>query len=240
MNSLIRAENVTVRYGENIVLTDVSFDVQAGDYIGLVGANGSGKSTLMKAILGLVPIEKGKIQYSGVGRGHTGIGYLPQVAVTGNTLFPAEVREIVGIGLLGGKKFPKRITKNDELAIESILEKLGILGLKNKKIGDLSGGQQQRVLLARAMVSRPKLLILDEPTSALDPRVRSEFFALIKSINENDGTTVILVSHDLSSIKRYSKKMMVLDRELVYYGSSAAFDINFSMARGLHHHELND
>lgn len=234
MDNLIKANNITVRYGENIVLTDINFEVKTGDYIGLVGANGSGKSTLMKAILGLVPLEKGKIEYHGL---KSGIGYLPQVAVTGNTLFPAEVREIVGIGLLGNKKFPKHLNKNDELAIDSILDKLGIMGLKYKKIGDLSGGQQQRVLLARAMVSRPRLLILDEPTSALDPRVRKEFFNLIREINEVDHTSIILVSHDLSSIKRFSKKMMVLDRELVYFGPSNEFDVNFSMAKGVHHHE---
>lgn len=237
MNRLIKANNITVRYGDNIVLTDVSFEVESGDYIGLVGANGSGKSTLMKAILGLTPLEKGSIEYIGVKKGQSGIGYLPQVAVTGNTLFPAEVREIVGIGLLGNKRFPKHLNKQDEKDIDSILDKLGISGLKNKKIGDLSGGQQQRVLLARAMVSHPKLLILDEPTSALDPRVRKDFFNLIREINEKDNTSIILVSHDLSSIKRFSKKMMVLDRELVYFGPSDEFDINFSMARGLHHHE---
>jgi zinc transport system ATP-binding protein len=237
MNKLIEAKNITVRYGNNVVLTDISFAIEKGDYIGLVGANGSGKSTLVKAILGLVPLEKGTIVYNNLNKFEHGIGYLPQVAVTGNTLFPAEVREIVGIGLLGQKKFPKRLTKEDHLKVDTILDRLGIIGLKHKKIGDLSGGQQQRVLLARAMVSHPKLLILDEPTSALDPRVRADFFNLIEEINKVDQTSIVLVSHDLSSIKRYTRKMMLLDRELVYFGPSGEFDLNFGMAKGMHNHE---
>jgi zinc transport system ATP-binding protein len=236
-SKLIEAKNITVRYGNNVVLTDISFAIEKGDYIGLVGANGSGKSTLVKALLGLVPLEKGKIIYNDLNKFEHGIGYLPQVAVTGNTLFPAEVREIVGIGLLGQKKFPKRLTKEDHLKVDTILTRLGIIGLKHKKIGDLSGGQQQRVLLARAMVSHPKLLILDEPTSALDPRVRSDFFNLIEEINKVDQTSIVLVSHDLSSIKRYTRKMMLLDRELVYFGPSDEFDLNFGMAKGMHNHE---
>lgn len=237
MSKLIEAKNITVRYGNNVVLTDISFAIEKGDYIGLVGANGSGKSTLVKAILGLIPLEKGTIVYSDLNKFEHGIGYLPQVAVTGNTLFPAEVREIVGIGLLGQKKFPKRLTKEDHLKVDTILDRLGIIGLKHKKIGDLSGGQQQRVLLARAMVSHPKLLILDEPTSALDPRVRADFFNLIQEINTIDQTSIVLVSHDLSSIKRYTRKMMLLDRELVYFGPSGEFDLNFGMAKGMHNHE---
>jgi zinc transport system ATP-binding protein len=237
MNKLIEAKNITVRYGNNVVLTDISFAIEKGDYIGLVGANGSGKSTLVKAILGLVPLEKGTIVYNNLNKFEHGIGYLPQVAVTGNTLFPAEVREIVGIGLLGQKKFPKRLTKEDHLKVDTILDRLGIIGLKHKKIGDLSGGQQQRVLLARAMVSHPKLLILDEPTSALDPRVRADFFNLIEEINKVDQTSIVLVSHDLSSIKRYTRKMMLLDRELVYFGPSGEFDLNFGTAKGMHNHE---
>lgn len=237
MSKLMEAKNITVKYGSNVVLTDISFDIEKGDYIGLVGSNGSGKSTLVKAMLGLVPLVRGTITYSDLNKYEHGIGYLPQVAVTGNTLFPAEVREIVGIGLLGQKKFPKRLSKDDHLKVDIILERLGIIGLKHKKIGDLSGGQQQRVLLARAMVSHPKLLILDEPTSALDPRVRADFFNLIEEINTVDQTSIVLVSHDLSSIKRYTRKMMLLDRELVYYGPSEEFDLSFGIAKGMHNHE---
>lgn len=228
MSKLLEVKNLSVYYGSNQVLKDISFVIEQGDYIGLVGANGSGKTTLVKAMLGLIPLEKGTINQFGIVDKRQDIGYLPQVAVTGNTLFPAEVHEVVAVGLLGTKRFPKRLNKEDDKKVNSILKKLAIYHLKHNKIGDLSGGQQQRVLLARAMVSDPKLLILDEPTSALDPKVRSEFFALIKSINENNDTSIILVSHDLGSIMKCSKKIMLLDRELIYYGATDKFSIDDS------------
>lgn len=232
----MKVKDLNIFYGHQQVLKDITFEIESGDYIGLVGANGSGKTTLVKAMLGLVHLTSGSISYFGIKEDQESIGYLPQVAVTGNTLFPAEVHEIIGIGLMGLKKFPKRITKEDNEKINEILRRLDILDLKHKKIGDLSGGQQQRVLLARAMVSKPKLLILDEPTSALDPKVRTEFFKLIKDINENDGTSIVLVSHDLGSIKKCSKKIMLLDRELMYFGPSEDFMINVNFVDGIHDH----
>lgn len=223
MNNLVTAEMIGVKYGQHMVLNDLSFKIEEGDYIGLVGANGSGKTTLVKAILGLVPLSTGKLTRYDFSKKNQGIGYLPQVAVTGNTLFPAEVHEVIATGLLGTKTFPKRISKTDNLAIDAILSRLDIHHLKHKRIGDLSGGQQQRVLLARAMVNQPKLLILDEPTSALDPKVRASFYELIHKINESDHTAILLVSHDLISIQQNAKKIMLLDRELVYFGPSDQF-----------------
>lgn len=222
MNKLIEVQDASVNYGSYKVLEKINFSIEKGDYIGLVGANGSGKTTLVKAILGLVPLASGKIESK---NSLSKIGYLPQVAVTGNVNFPAEVHEIVATGLLGSKTFPKRINRQDDLDIDNILQRLDILHLKHKRIGDLSGGQQQRVLLARAMVRKPDLLIMDEPTSALDPRVRLAFFKLIKEINEIDSTSILLVSHDLTSIKQNAKKIMLLDRVLVYFGDADSFDI---------------
>jgi zinc transport system ATP-binding protein len=218
MSKLIEVRELYVSYGQQEVLSNITFQIEEGDYIGLVGANGSGKTTLVKALLGLVSISSGEIVSFGGSGGRGSIGYLPQVAVTGNTLFPAEVHEVVSVGLMGSKGFPKRITKEDNSRIDEILYMLDIYNLKHKKIGDLSGGQQQRVLLARAMVSNPRLLILDEPTSALDPKVRNEFFRLIKDINENKGTSILLVSHDISSIRKCSRKIMLLDREVLFFG----------------------
>lgn len=239
-SKLIEVENLSVYYGQHQVLKDLSFTINQGDYVGLVGANGSGKTTLVKAILGLVPIAKGSITYHGTGGVHKGVGYLPQVAVTGNTLFPGEVHEIVAVGLLGSKKFPKRIIKEDNTRINEILKRLDIYHLKHNKIGDLSGGQQQRVLLARAMVSSPRLLILDEPTSALDPKVRTEFFSLIRKINNEEGTSIILVSHDLSSIKKCSSKIMLLDREIIYFGSTSDFNMSINFVKGIHKHNKDE
>lgn len=220
---LLTVDRLSMRYGKNEVLSGVSFVVEKGDYIGVVGPNGSGKTTLMKGLLGILPSAEGSIVYAGAAEGEALFGYLPQKIMTGDRLFPAKVREIVGIGLMGIKKMPQIITREDKQKIDRILDRLGILDLRNQKLGDLSGGQQQRVLLARAMVSSPKLLILDEPTSALDPKVRDTFYELIRELNEKEGMTVLLVSHDIGSVGKYTKKMMYLDRRLVFFGDYESF-----------------
>jgi zinc transport system ATP-binding protein len=220
-NNILTVQNLTVKYGRQEVLTKVSFEAEKGDYIGIVGPNGSGKTTLMKAVLGLLPFFEGQIVFNEEMKGSYFVGYLPQKAVTNDKLFPAKVKEIVSMGLLAGKKGPRFFSAKDDEQVDAILEKLKIADLKEKKIGNLSGGQQQRVLLARAMVSSPKLLILDEPTSALDPKIREEFYDLINALNRDDGVTVLMVSHDVASIGKYAAKMLYLDRRLVFYG---AFD----------------
>ncbi len=223
MNSILSVENVTLKYGRHEVLSNISFIAEAGDYIGVVGPNGSGKSTLMKAILGLHPFSEGKIEFQNGLKDSRFVGYLPQKAVTGDRIFPATVREIVSMGLLARKKDPKFLSKSDYSKIDGILEKLKITELRQKKIGNLSGGQQQRVLLARALVSSPGLLILDEPTSALDPRIREDFYGILKELNEKDGVTILLVSHDMASIGQYTKKMLYLDGRLIFFGSYDEF-----------------
>ncbi len=224
MNKLIEASNLNVNYGDEKVLTDVSFTIYENDFIGLVGENGSGKTTLIKALLGIIPSTSGRIEYY-EGKENMTIGYLPQVLVTGNIKFPALVNEIVGLGLLGNKKYPKRITKSDMYKIEDTLSKVGAADLKNKKIDDLSGGQQQKVLLARALVNNPKLLVLDEPTSALDPKAREEIFDIIDNLNKM-GTAILLVSHDIQSLMTRAKKIMLIDREILYFGPSTDFKLN--------------
>lgn len=233
MSKLVSVKHLTVKYGVHLVLDEVNFDIEKGDYIGLVGANGSGKTTLVKALLNLIPINSGEISYANP---HITKGYLPQLAISSDGLFPAEVHEIVGTGLLSKKKIPKILRKPDLVQIDQILERLGILDLKHKKIGSLSGGQQQRVLLARAMVDKPDILIMDEPTSALDPRVREEFYQLIGEINTVDDTTVVLVSHDLGSIQKYARKMLVIDREVVFFDTVDKFSTTLG-GRHFHIHE---
>lgn len=219
MSNILSVNNLTMRYGKHEVLSKISFDVEKGDYIGIVGPNGSGKTTLMKGLLGLLPAYEGEINFNRELKGMNLVGYLPQKSVTNDKLFPAKVKEIVSIGLLGNKKWPKFFTKEDYEKVDMVLEKLKILDLKDIKIGNLSGGQQQRVLLARAMVSSPEVLILDEPTNALDPNIREEFYELIKELNEKEAVTVILVSHDIGSIGKYTKKMLYLDRRLIFFGN---------------------
>jgi zinc transport system ATP-binding protein len=224
---VMTVEGLSYSYNAAEVLRDVSFRVTAGDYLGIVGPNGSGKSTLIKAVLGLVAPVQGAITLFGATpdrfRERQKVGYLPQRLKFFNPSFPATVEEIVRLGLLGGKRFPKRREPADDAAIEKTLGYMGITDIRRKLIGELSGGQQQRTLLARALVSDPQLLILDEPTTALDPETRGNFYKLLQHINQDHGTTIVLVTHDTWSIGRYASRFLYVDKRIVFDGTFDEF-----------------
>lgn len=205
------------------VLSNISFRVSAGDYIGIVGPNGSGKSTLIRAVLGLMNATSGTISLFGSPIGKFSqwhrLGYLPQRLKLFNPNFPGTVAEIVKLGLLTEGRKANPAATDKRAAIDAALEMMGIAHLKNRLIGDLSGGQQQRVLLARAMVNRPEILILDEPTTALDPETRELFYSLVEGINRKEGTTVILVTHDTWSIGKYASRFLYVDKKIIFDGS---------------------
>jgi zinc transport system ATP-binding protein len=220
---LVNIDGLWVRYNAAEVLRQVSFRVNSGDYVGIVGPNGSGKSTLIKAALGLVEAERGNISLFGAPLDSFSewrrIGYLPQRLRFFNPNFPATVEEIVGLGLLAGRRLPRKLTPEDRQTIEKTLDSMGITEIRKRIIGELSGGQQQRVLLARAVVGGPELLILDEPTTALDPETREKFYTLLRDLNRDQGTTVILVTHDTSSIGTYASRFIYVDKEIVFDGT---------------------
>jgi zinc transport system ATP-binding protein len=139
------------------------------------------------------------------------------------------VKEIVSMGLLSKKRFPKQIASADEKAIERALEWMDILDIKNKLIYELSGGQQQRVFIARTIVNEPELLILDEPTAAVDPETRERFFNLLRDLNHQKQCTIILVTHDMGSIGKYASKMLYLDKRVIFYGSFEEFCLSTDM-----------
>jgi len=224
---VVRTERLACCYREGRVLEDVSFQVERGDYVGIVGPNGSGKSTLVKSLLGLVDISEGSASLFGSRLPdfcdwHK-VGYLPQSLNLVNPVFPATVRETVGLGLLSLKAFPKRMNRADNDKIDKTLYELGIYDLNAKLIGELSGGQLQRVLLARAIVNDPELLVLDEPTAALDPETRERFYSMIADINRTRGVTIMLVTHDSGAIGQYASKMLYLDKRILFYGSFEEF-----------------
>ncbi len=224
---IVATELLSCSYREGRVLEDVSFGVARGDYVGIVGPNGSGKSTLIKALLGLVTIGTGSASLFGIPladfRDWHKVGYLPQSLHLVNPVFPATVRETVGLGLLSLKSFPKRLNRADDEKISKTLDELGISDLQHKLIGELSGGQLQRVLLARAIVNDPELLVLDEPTAALDPETRGRFYSMIADINRSRGVTVLLVTHDSGAIGAHASKMLYLDKKILFYGSFDQF-----------------
>jgi zinc transport system ATP-binding protein len=227
MTAVLTLHQVSFGYGTSDVLADITFDVNAGEYVALAGPNGSGKTTLIRIILGLERKRTGTVKLFGANAesftGWSRIGYLPQRANDFNRLFPATVQEVVSLGLLSGKGYPRRFGRADADAIHATLELLGIADLKDQAIAELSGGQQQRVFLARALVSDPELLILDEPTTALDPETRARFFESIDRLNRDKGITVIIITHDTSHIGSHAAKLMYLDKRVIFYGSFADF-----------------
>lgn len=223
MKPVLEIKNVHVKYGNEAVLHNVSFTVEHGDYIGVVGPNGSGKTTMMKALLGLVPVSGGEIIFPDESLKKDNIGYVQQKQSGNDTNFPATVREIVSTGLIVHKKGIKYLSTADRLRVDEILASLHIDDLGHKKVGHLSGGQYQRMLLARALVSRPGMLILDEPASALDPKIRDELFLILSDLNKNEKITILFVSHDIGSIGKYTNKMLYLDRRVVFFGDYEQF-----------------
>jgi zinc transport system ATP-binding protein len=227
MPELIRVEQLSCRHGAVEALSEVSFTVGSGDYLGIVGPNGSGKSTLVRALLGLMPASQGSISLFGQplarfdqwGR----LGYLPQNLGPLNPSFPATVEEVVQLGLLAGKGLPRRISRQDRQQVQELLVQLGIDHLRRRMIGELSGGQQQRVMLARTLVNRPQLLVMDEPTAALDPEMRERFYDLIAQMNREQGVTVLLVTHDTGTIGLYASQMLYLDKQVLFWGSFEQF-----------------
>jgi zinc transport system ATP-binding protein len=220
---IISCKDLTVKMKQATILDQVNLSVEAGAYLGIVGPNGSGKTTLVKTILGLLPRTTGSIRIAGQDlesfSSWQKIGYLPQRLHLAKQGFPAKVKEIVASGLLARTMFPKRVTIKDRKIVADVLELLRIADLENKLIGQLSGGQIQRVLLARALVNQPEILILDEPTVALDPATRDHFYRVVKQLNQEKKTTIVLITHDSHTIGEFATTFLYLDRKVIFSGA---------------------
>ena len=219
--SLIKCENVSLAYDSATVVKNLSFEVNKADYLCIIGENGSGKSTIVKALLGLIPTESGSITF-GDGLIQSEIGYLPQRSNIQKD-FPATVNEVVMSGCLNSSKaFSVFYTKEQRKKAEENMERLQITSLKNKSFRELSGGQQQRVLLARALCATKSLLLLDEPMTGLDPVVTNEFYKIIKKLNV-EGITIIMVSHDIKCAVDNSTHILHLRHEPLFFGKTGDY-----------------
>ena len=211
---LIRIRDMDAAYQQELVLANVSLTIHERDFIGIIGPNGGGKTTLVKVILGLLKPVRGKVEY---GIDSSEIGYLPQgIQVDGQ--FPISVREVVASGLAGGKEKNKRTRKYTRERTEEVLHKMGLYALQSRAIGNLSGGEFQRSMLARAIISSPRLLIMDEPDTHVDNRFEQELYALLRELNEK--MTILLVSHDIGTISPFIKTIACVNRDLHYHSSN--------------------
>ena len=223
----ISCQNVSLGYDSTPVIENLSFEVNAGDYLCIVGENGSGKSTLMKTLLGLIPPLSGTIR-TGDGLKKNEIGYLPQQTIVQRD-FPASVKEVVQSGCQGrmGKRFFYGVEER-KLAKDNMM-RMGIFSMRHRCYRELSGGQQQRVLLARALCATRKILLLDEPVSGLDPKVTLEMYRLIQELNK-DGITIVMISHDVEAALTYASHILHIGNE-VFFGTRAEY-LNSRISRG--------
>lgn len=216
---MIECKNLTMSYGAQVAVRDLSFSVEAGDYICIVGENGSGKSTLVQALLGLQQPRAGEIVFNGVTPRE--IGYLPQQSMAQRD-FPASVWEVVLSGCLGAGGYSPFYSAAQKATAEEALARLGVADLKKRSFRALSGGQRQRVLLARALCATDKLLLLDEPAAALDPAAAAELYAIIDHLNTKHGVTILMVLHDLQAARR-AGKILHMDNGCAFFGPAVDY-----------------
>ena len=215
---LLSFDNLSIGYENNVVLENLSFSIEKGDYLAILGENGAGKSTLLKTMLGLIEPLKGKISF-GMEVKKTDIGYLPQQTMVQRD-FPASVWEVVISGCLSKDGFRPFYSKADKELAKLNIQKMGLQGLEKRCYRELSGGQQQRVLLARALCASDKVLVLDEPVTGLDPKATSQLYELVDSLNK-EGITIIMISHDLH-VLTHANKVLHVGRN-TFFGSKEEY-----------------
>ncbi len=216
---VVNIDNVSYRFNSTLVLENISFTVDKGDFVGIIGPNGAGKTTLFRSMLGLLEDYQGRITFFGkdIRKNRNilqKIGYIPQKNSTEQG-FPATVEEIVSLGITG-----RRPSKNK---INHAIETVGLFDQKTKRIGELSGGQQQRVLIAKALANEPELLILDEPVTGIDLKTQNKFYVLLKKLNEENKITIIWASHDLDAVKKLANKIACVNRRIFFHGDATIF-----------------
>ena len=207
---LLSFENISIGYDNHPIVENLSFDIEKGDYLTILGENGAGKSTLLKTMLGLIKPLSGKIVFDKKVK-RTDIGYLPQQTVVQRD-FPASVWEIVISGCLGKSGFRPFYTKEEKALAEANIKKLGLEDLKKRCYRELSGGQRQRVALARSLAKRPKLLLLDEPMGALDKKLRAKMQLELVDIIERVGVTCVMVTHDQEEAMTMAGRVAIMDK----------------------------
>ena len=237
---VVEIKNLTVKYPDVKALDDVSFEVNEGDFLGIIGPNGAGKSTLFASMLNLHTDYEGTIKFFGKDIRKSKnylkqIGYVPQKPIFEKN-FPATVKDVIKMGLEN---------KSNTDRIDDILQQLWIHELGDKRIGELSGGQQQRVFIAKALVHKPKLMILDEPVTGIDQQSIELFYSILRELNSKQNITIIWSSHDLDAVNQLANHVACLNRTLFFHGESEKFFSDeelvkqyseASMQEHMHHH----
>ncbi len=224
LESIVKTENLVVVLGGKTVLEGITFNAHNSELTGIIGPNGAGKTTLLRAILGLIPLQQGKIAVLGSENGkikdvRPAIGYMPQ-RQSFEKQFPFSASDVVATGLLSPGTMFKPLSDRSE-KVKSVLQSVGMEDYSERPFRNLSGGEQQRVLLARALVRKPKLLLLDEPNAGLDFPAQQEFTSLLETLKRDSGLTIILVSHDLLSVASIADQLVCINKTMHIHGKPA-------------------
>ncbi len=225
-------ENVSFAYKQNKILEDVTLFIQKGEFASIVGPNGGGKTTLLKLILGLLKPDQGRIRIFGKppAQARQKIGYMPQYAPL-DMNFPATVMDVVLMGRLAEKTF--WFSKKDRSEALAAIDEVGMTGFAATGFNELSGGQRQRILIARALCSRPAILLLDEPTANVDHETEVNLFSILQALNLK--MTILVVSHDLGFVSKYVKSVICVNRKVVIHPTTI---MNGLLIKDIYHGDL--
>lgn len=214
---MIQISNLIVQVGRRTVLNGISFDLEKGNFLAVLGPNGGGKSTLLRTILGLIPEFSGSIRIlSGDGQPIPKIGYVPQIKSLDRT-FPAFALELVVTSIRG--RWPAWISRTERSIGMTALESVGAKHLANQPIGTLSGGELQRIYLAKALIHEPELLLLDEPETGIDASGTSDLYALLDNFRMNTGGLVMMVTHDWDVAYHHATHVLLLNNKQISFGT---------------------
>jgi zinc/manganese transport system ATP-binding protein len=212
LTEAVTLKNVNVSFDGKWVLRNLSFSVESGEFLGIIGPNGSGKTTLMRVLLSMLKPNEGTVKIENDSR----IGYVPQSRqIDPDT--PLSARNFVSLGL--PHKFRPWLSRQDRTIVEEALELTNSVDFAEKPIGKLSGGQRQRLFLAQALVRNPQILLLDEPTSNLDPGAQETIASVVDQVRRERGITVLFVSHDVNLISRYADKILYMTKDSYAIGT---------------------
>ena len=197
-------KNLTYKVSNQEILSNISFEIFEAEYIAIIGPNGGGKTTLIRMLLGLETPTTGEIKLFGKKLSEfkewDKIGYVPQRASLVDANFPASVEDIVKMGRTAKRKLFSSMSVEDKNIVKDSMLKMGVYDLKDKMVGTLSGGQRQRVMIARALASKPKILILDEPNTGVDMVSQHNFYKLLSKLNKDEKITIVFITHDIGVI----------------------------------------
>ena len=227
------------RAGEQVI-QDAAFSVNTGDYVGIVGPNGGGKTTLILSILNFLPHTSGEIRLFGVNINNFSswekIAYISQHATSFDNQFPLTVKELVSLGCVRKRNIGRRFRREDWEAVEESIDFMGLRDVAHKRIGQLSGGQKQRVFVAKALARNPELIFLDEPIVGVDSTAQEKFFKKLSDLNTKKQTTILIVTHDLTSVFCRMSKVLCVNKKVEVAQITDALDANLLLKRAYGEH----